>query len=158
MAVGGAGVVDPLAELGITLEEKQYTTRLQALTDPAAYATARALAFTGMKTAVTASYTNAFAEFVKAGYPSDQAKGSALAAAEQTRRVQRMIVEQQFPSSANALGNTSPVREAGAFEGSLGMSAPRRSAPRRSSGRSAADRAKSARKRAATRRKNGKQR
>jgi len=150
-----AGVVDPLAELGITLEENQYSSRLLALTNPAQYATNRATAFGNMKKVVTESYTTAFNEFIKAGYPSDQAKGSALTAAEQTRRVQRLIIEQQFPSAANAIGDARTVQTAGAFTGTLGTAA-RRSAPRKASGRSAADRAKSARKGAATRRKNAK--
>ena len=151
----GGGAYDPLAELGITLEEKQYASRFEALTDPSEYAKKRVIAFTGMKVAVTASYDNALKEFVKAGYPSDQAKGSALAAAEQTRRVQRLIIEQQFPSSANAIGDAMAVKNAGGLKGSLGGTAPRQSAPRKST-RSAADRAESARKGAATRAKNAK--
>jgi len=158
---GGASGFDPLAELGITLEEHQYASRLEALTDPGTYATKRAAAFARMKTVVTASYDTAFKEFMKAGYPSDQAKGSALAAAEQTRRVQRLIIEQQFPSSANAIGDARTVQLASPLTGTLGpaaprRSAPRRSAPRKSTTRSAADRAKSARKGAATRRRNAK--
>ena len=154
MSVGSGGV-DPLAELGITLEENQYSSRLLALTDPVQYAKVRATAFGNMKTVVTDSYNTAYAEFMKAGYPSDQAKGSALTAAEQTRRVQRLIIEQQFPSAANAIGDARTVQTAGAITGTLGTAA-RRSAPRKASGRSAADRAKSARKGAATRRKTAK--
>ena len=154
--IGAASAgVDPLAELGITLEENQYSSRLLALTNPAKYAEDRAKAFTNMKKVVTDSYTTAYDEFRKAGYPSDQAKGSALTAAEQTRRVQRLIIEQQFPSAASAIGDARTVQTPGAFTGTLGTAA-RRSAPRKSSGRSAADRAKSARKGAATRHKNAK--
>ena len=157
---GGASGFDPLAELGITLEEHQYASRLEALTDPGTYATKRAAAFTRMKTVVTASYDTAFKEFMKAGYPSDQAKGSALAAAEQTRAVQLIIIEGQFPSSANAIGDARTVQLASPLTGTLGpaprRSAPRRSAPRKSTTRSAADRAKSARKGVATRRRNAK--
>jgi hypothetical protein len=162
---GGASGFDPLAELGITLEENQYETRLLALTAPDKYAAKRAAAFSKMKTVVTASYDTAFAEFMKAGYPSESAKGSALAAAEQTRRVQRLIIEQQFPSSANAIGEARTIQKASPLKGTLGpaprrsaprRSAPRRSAPRKSTTRSAADRAKSARKGVATRRRNAK--
>jgi hypothetical protein len=147
---------DPLTSLGIDREEKIYNMRLLALTKPDDYAKLRAAAFLEMKTAVTASYTAANKSFVDAGYSADQAKGSALAAAEQTRQVQRMIIEQRFPSSANAIGDASTVREAGAFTGMAPGAAPRRSAPRKTTTRSAADRAKSARKGAATRRKNAK--
>ena len=56
----GGGAYDPLAELGITLEEKQYASRLEALTNPVEYAKRRVTAFTGMKEAVTASYDNAY--------------------------------------------------------------------------------------------------
>jgi hypothetical protein len=153
------GVFDPLAELGITLEENQYGKRLLALTDPGAYAREREAAFTEMKTTVKASYDTAFKEFIKAGYPSESAKGSTLAAAEQTRRVQRLIIEQQFPSAANAIGDARTVQNAAALTGTVGMApraAARRSAPRKTTTRSAADRAKSARKAAATRRKNAK--
>jgi len=155
----GSGGVDPLAELGITLEENQYSSRLLALTNPAKYAEDGAKAFTNMKTVVTTSYDTVYAEFMKAGYPSEQAKGSALTAAEQTRRVQRLIIEQQFPSAANAIGDARTIQTAGKFTGTLGPAprqAARRSAPRKASGRSAADRAKSARKSVATRRKNAK--
>ena len=151
---------DPLAELGITLEEKQYASRLEALTTPGTYATKRETAFTEMKKVVTFSYDTAFKEFMKAGYPSESAKGSALAAAEQTRRVQRLIIEQQYPSAANAIGEARTVQLASPLTGTLGgmapRAAPRRSAPRRSTTRSAADRAKSARKGVATRRRNAK--
>ena len=160
LKISGSAGFDPLAELGITLEEKQYASRLQALTAPGDYARDRAAAFTKMKTVVTASYDTAFKEFMKAGYSSDQAKGSALAAAEQTRRVQRLIIEQQYPSSANAIGDARTVQLASPLTGTLGpaprRSAPRRSAPRNSTTRSAADRAKSARKGVATRRRNAK--
>ena len=148
---------DPLTSLGIDREEKQYNLRLLALTKPDEYAAKREGAFNDMKTTVKASYFAANKSFLAAGYSADQAKGSALAAAEQTRQVQRMIIEQQYPSSANAIGNASTVRSAGAFIGMAPRAAaPRRSAPRKSSTRSAADRAKSARKAAATRRKNAK--
>jgi hypothetical protein len=157
--VASTSGVDPLAELGITLEENQYASRLLALTDPGKYAADRATAFTEMKNVVKSSYDTAFMEFHKAGYPTDQAKGSALAAAEQTRRVQRLIIEQQFPSAANAIGDARTVQNAAALTGTVGMApraAPRRSAPRKTTTRSAADRAESARKGAATRRKNAK--
>ncbi len=69
--------------------------------------------------------------------------------------MQRLIIEQQFPSSANAIGDAMAVKNAGGLKGSLGGTAPRQSAPRKST-RSAADRAESARKGAATRAKNAK--
>ena len=127
-----------------------------ALTNPAKYAEDRAKAFGNMKKVVTESYTTAFNEFIKAGYPADSAEGSALTAAEQTRRVQRLIIEQQFPSAANAIGDARTVQTAGAFAGTLGGTAARQSAPRRASGRTAAQRSESARKAAATRAKKAK--
>ena len=120
MSAASAGTTDPLAELGITLEENQYVSRLLALTKPDVYAAKRETAFTNMKKVVTDSYNTAFSEFIKAGYPSDQAKGSALTAAEQTRRVQRLIIEQQFPSSANAIGDARTVQLASPLTGTLG--------------------------------------
>ena len=148
---------DPLTSLGIDREEKQYALRLLALTDPARYALQREAAFAELKSAVTTSYNSAYKSFISAGYSAEQSKGSALAAAEQTRQVQRMIIEQQFPSSANAVANASEVRQASAF---IGMApagaAARRSAPRKSSTRTAAQRAETARKSAATRRRKAK--
>ena len=71
--------------------------------------------------------------------------------------MQRLIIEQQFPSSANAIGDAMAVKTAVGLKlkGSLGGTAPRQSAPRKST-RSAADRAESARKGAATRAKKAK--
>jgi len=145
---------DPLASLGIDREEKQYSMRLLAMTKPAEYGKQRAAAFTKMKALVTDSFNGSYKAFMDAGYSADQAKASALAAAEQTRQVQRLIVEQAFPSAANAIGDASMVREADAFEGV--NPATRRSAPRKSNSRTAAQRAASARKGAATRRRNAK--
>ena len=81
------GTFDPLTSLGIDREEKQYNLRLLALTEPTKYAAKREAAFTEMKATVTASYAAANKSFLAAGYSADQAKGSALAAAEQTRQV-----------------------------------------------------------------------
>jgi hypothetical protein len=158
MKMGASAGFDPLASLGIDREEKQYAKRLLALTDPTEYAKQRAAAFTNMKSLVRSSYTGSYNSFLDAGYSSDQAKGSALAAAEQTRQVQRLIIEQAFPSAANAIGDASQVRSAAAFSGmspTAGMAA-RRSAPRKSTTRTAAQRAASARKGAATRRRKAK--
>ena len=157
MSAGASGF-DPLASLGIDREEQQYAKRLLALTDPAEYANQRATAFAKMKTLVTSSFNGSYKSFLDAGYSAEQAKGSALAAAEQTRQVQRLIIEQAFPSGANAIGDASTVRSAAAFSGmspTAGMAA-RRSAPRKSTTRTAAQRAASARKGAATRRRKAK--
>ena len=75
------GKIDPIRELGLDLEMARYNTRLEALSDPKAYATKRETAFTEMIGHVRKSYDDAYRGFLGAGMSTDMAKQFALQAA-----------------------------------------------------------------------------
>ena len=94
----GGYSVNPVRELGLKLEQKQYKTRLLALTKPADCAAARAAEFDKMVHAVDKSYKSSYAGFTDAGIPHEMVKGYALAAAEAEKQVRRQILETLYPS------------------------------------------------------------
>ena len=102
--------VDPVREVGLEIEQKQYNTRLLALTKPADYAAARAAEFDKLVQAVDKSYKSSYAGFTDAGMPHEMAKGYALAAAETEKQVRRQILETLFPAGANLIGDAAMVR------------------------------------------------
>ncbi len=53
-------MVDPIRELGLELEQSQYNTRLEALSNPKAYAAKRQSAFNEMVGHIKQSYEDAF--------------------------------------------------------------------------------------------------
>ena len=132
----GGYKVDAVRELGLELEQKQYNTRLLALTKPADYAAARAAEFDKLIKAVDHSYQSSYAGFTDAGMPHEMAKNYALAAANTEKQVRRQIMETLYPSGANVIGDASMVRDtAGSVANLAGMGggAPRRrrAAPRK---------------------------
>ena len=141
----GAGNIDPIAELGINLEQQRYEARYTALTDPATYKANRDTAFDALKRAVSLSYHTAHRAFISAWHPAESAKQMALAAAEGERRVQSAILESQFTASANDIGMASASARSAAFAGHISGATSRAAHP--------AVRRKRAKKRATTRRK-----
>ena len=125
--------VDPIRELGLDLEQRQYNTRLEALSNPAAYAKKRQTAFNEMVGHIRTSYQDAFSGFIEAGMPTDMAKNAALAAAANEKAVRRQVIETQFPSGANFIGDMASIKTNGGsvmnFAGSA--QAPARRAPAR---------------------------
>ena len=97
--------LDPIRELGLDLELRQYATRLEALTDPKAYATKRETAFTEMIGHVRKSYDDAYKGFLTAGMGTDMAKTFALQAANNEKITRRQVIETQFPTNANMIGD-----------------------------------------------------
>ena len=108
-AIGNA--IDPIRELGLELEQRQYNTRLKALMHPTDYANDRKAAFNIMIEQVQKSYTDAYKGFIDAGLPINMAKQYALAAADNEKRVRRQVIETQFPTNANLIGDMSAVSE-----------------------------------------------
>ena len=130
--------VDPVRELGLELEQKQYNTRLLALTKPDAYAKERQKEFNKMVAAVTKAYSTSYKGFTDAGMPHEMAKSYALASANTAKQVRRQILETLYPSGANIIGNMATVRDSETSVAHLqglggGMAPParRRAAPRR---------------------------
>ena len=82
---GGSDVYFSLSdvkrELGITQADKQYATRLLALTDPGAYYTERKKAFDLMSEEVELAYQKSFADYAGSGLSNEDAKAHALKAA-----------------------------------------------------------------------------
>ena len=105
------GAVDPIRELGLELEQRQYETRLLALTDPKAYAAERQTAFDDMVAKVSNAYSDAYDGFIKAGLSNDMAKNFALNAANNEKAVRRQVLETRFPTNANMIGDAQTVRE-----------------------------------------------
>ena len=126
-------MVDPIRELGLDLEQKQYSTRLEALSNPAAYARKRQDAFDEMVKHIRTSYQDAFTGFLKAGMPTDAAKNAALMAANNEKLVRRQVIETQFPSGANFIGDMASIKASGrsVMNFSGGAQAPARRAPAR---------------------------
>ena len=128
------GKIDPIRELGLDLEMIRYNTRLEALSDPKAYAAKRETAFTEMIGHVRKSYDDAYKGFLAAGMSTDMAKGFALQAANNEKLTRRQVIETRFPTNANMIGEMASIKaNAGSvmnFAG--GAAAPRRrAAPRK---------------------------
>ncbi len=126
-------MVDPIRELGLDLEQKQYQTRLDALSNPVAYARKRQTTFDEMVGHIRTSYQDAFAGFLKAGMPTDMAKNAALSAANNEKLVRRQVIESQFPTGANFIGDMANIKVNGgsAMNFAGGAQAPARRAPAR---------------------------
>ena len=123
------GLSDVKRELGITQADKQYATRLLALTDPGTYYAERKRAFDLMSEEVEIAYQKSFA--------NEEAKKHALKAAGTIRDAKMDVIEMNFPTGANSVGASSLARKVGSenFSGDLGGKArpapPRRRAPAR---------------------------
>jgi hypothetical protein len=94
-------------ELGIELQQKQYETRLLALTDPKAYSDERKLMVDQMTAELGLVYQQAFAEYSGSGLPFEVAKQYALKSAAAKRDEKMQLIELNFPSGANAIGSAS---------------------------------------------------
>jgi hypothetical protein len=105
------GTSDIKRELGLTLSHTQYANRLQALTDPAAYSTARTALLDAVTAEVELAYQKTFARYSNAGLPSEKCKSKAIAAARDVRDREMELVELQFPAGANAVGAKSLVKK-----------------------------------------------
>ena len=129
-----AGAIDPIRELGLELEQQQYDIRLLALTKPERYAGKRQVAFDSMVAKIESAYNDAYGGFISAGLPSEMARRYALNAANNEKAVRRQVLETQFPSNANIIGDAQTVRES-AGGNMLGASrrapARKRATPRR---------------------------
>ena len=101
-------MVDPIRELGLELEQSQYKTRLEALANPKAYAAKRQTAFDVGH--IKQSYEDAFKGFIRAGMPTEAAKNAALQAANNEKLVRRQVIETQFPTGANFIGDMASIR------------------------------------------------
>ena len=136
---GGSDVYFALSdvkrELGITQADRQYATRLMALTDPAKYYATRKAAFDAMSGEVELAYQKSFADYTGSGLSNEEAKKYALKAAGAIRDAKMDVIEMNFPSGANSVGASSLARTVGIkkFSGDLGGTKPppRRRAPAR---------------------------
>ena len=104
------GKIDPIRELGLDLEMIRYNTRLEALSDPKGYAAKRQTAFDEMLKHVRKSYDDAYVGFIGAGMSTDLAKSFALQAANNEKLTRRQVIETQFPTNANMIGEMSVMR------------------------------------------------
>ena len=79
------------------------------------------------------SYEDAFSGFLEAGMPTEVAENAALMAANNEKLVRRQVIETQFPSGANFIGDMASIKASGSsvmnFAG--GAQTPARRAPAR---------------------------
>ena len=73
------GKIDPVRELDLDLEQQQYNTRLEALSDPKTYAARRQAAFDEMVKHVRKAY-DGLQSFLGTGMGADMARQFSLAA------------------------------------------------------------------------------
>ena len=104
------GMGDIKRELGITLEDQQYKSRLEALTKPDDYYAKRKALTDVMTTEVQLAYQKSFAEYADSGLPNEVAKQYALQAARTAMATKMQLIELRFPSGANAVGAASLSR------------------------------------------------
>ena len=118
-------------QLGITFAQNQYDKRVQALTDPGAYAAERKAAYAKLAKAVDKSYTQALEKYTGTGMAVDVAKSFAMRAADNERQIQQQILEVEYPSGANAIELSRSVAVANSNNYPGGMPAAPRRAPAR---------------------------
>ena len=105
------GTGDIKRELGITLEDKQYGARLQALTKPEDYYRDRKVLVDQMTLEVQVAYQKAFGEYANSGLPNEVAKQYAMQAARTAMNAKMQLIELKFPSGANAIGSAALGRD-----------------------------------------------
>ena len=111
VGVGFLNTGDIKRELGITLEDKQYSARLLALTKPEDYYTKRKALTDQMTTEVQLSYQKSFTEYAESGLPNEVARQYAMQAARTAMTTKMQLIELRFPSGANAIGSAAMGRE-----------------------------------------------
>jgi hypothetical protein len=127
-------------ELGLNFNQKQYVSRMKALTDPSQYASDRSTAYGDLVTAVDKTYAEALQKYTGAEMPLEMAKRFALQAAANEKAIQQQLFEVNFPSGANVLeqGRSIAIANTRNFPGGM---------PTRGVGRAPARRRPSARRR-----------
>ena len=98
-------------ELGITLDDKQYAARLEALTAPTDYYNKRKLLTDQMTQEVQLAFQKSFAEYANSGLPNEVARQYAMQAARTTMAAKMQVIELRFPSGANAIGSAALGRQ-----------------------------------------------
>ena len=91
-AIGAAQAgfgVSASQQLGIIFAQNQYSKRVQALTDPGAYATERKEAYKKLVKAVDETYSAALQKYVDTGMATDVAQHFAMQAAANERQIQQ---------------------------------------------------------------------
>ena len=120
--------INILEDLGILHSQKVYERRVQAVSAPGPYNTARKTEWDKLAAAVKASYDTTVnnPELATAGIPLVQRQELAINAAKMTYATQSAILEANFPSGAQAIALNASSR--GHFPGMLEASS--REAPR----------------------------
>jgi len=159
--VAGDGA-DIWADIGGLYEQRAFQRRIDALTDPATYATSRATALTAVKKASVTAYKTAYAGYITAGLSPEMAKMNATNSAQSEYANQQRVFNLQFGQGTDQIFSGSAANKgAMGTQGTLAQAAPRaraRRAPARRApaARTTAQRSAAAKKGAATRRRNAK--
>ena len=132
VTVGGEFLMtgDIKRELGITLEDKQYSARLQALTKPEDYYKARKVLIDEMTQEVQLAYQKSFGSYTSSGLPNEVARQYALQAARTAMAAKMQLIELRYPSGANAIGTAAMGRD-NVLKGAVPAPARRRARRRR---------------------------
>ena len=145
------------SDIGGLYEQKAFQRRVDALTDPAAYATKRARALDTIKDASIAAYKTAYAGYISAGLSPEMARVNATNSAKSEYHNQQNVFNLEYGSGTDQIftGATAQAGPVAAVRNVMsGGAAPRRRAPARRApaARSAASRSAAAKKGAATKR------
>jgi hypothetical protein len=154
---------DVWADIGGLYEEKAFQRRIDALTNPGAYAATRTTALDAIKLASQTAFKTAYDGYITAGLSPDMAKDNAQMSARSEYGNQLRVFNLQFGQGTDQIfqGSTANLGTMGR-QGTLALAGARRAPARRAparrapAARSAASRSAAAKKGAATKRRNAK--
>jgi hypothetical protein len=150
------------SDIGGLYEQRAFQRRVDALTDPVAYATKRAAALDKIKNASVAAYKTSYAGYISAGLSPEMAKMNATNSAQSEYHNQQNVFNLEYGQGTDQIFQGSSANKGTmGTQGTLAQAAPRaraRRAPARRApaARSAASRSAAAKKGAATKRRNAK--
>ena len=135
------------AEIGGLYEEKAFQRRIDALTNPATYATERKAALDEIKKASETAFKTAYDGYVKAGLSPDLAKANATNSAKSEYHNQQNVFNLQYGQGTDQIF-TGAAANKGTMgtQGTLAQAAPRARARRAPAKKSAATKSKKAKK------------
>ena len=161
-APGSGG--DVWAEIGGLYEQKAFQRRIDALTDPGAYAIKRTGALDAIKKAAEDAYKTAYAGYISAGLSPEMAKINATNSARSEYHNQQSVFNLEYGQGTDQIfqgsaANKGTMGTQGTLAGAAPRARARRAPARRSSTTStAASRSAAAKRGAATKRRLAKKR
>jgi hypothetical protein len=104
-------------DVGGVVEQEKQNMRLLAHVNPIKYAEFKQGAMGKVREATETSYKSAFDQYITAGYPVEDAKKHALAAAKQTKELQTKAMKLLYNDESDIISAKKLVKNANAFKG-----------------------------------------